>query len=86
MDVTVNNRFAVLLAEKRVKEKRTIPLTEVSEATNIPHKTLFAWANNTVTRFDVHVINAICRYFSIQPGQLFEYVPDEETPPAKKKK
>lgn len=85
MDVTVNNRFAILLAEKRMKEKRSIPLTEVAEATGIPHKTLFAWANNAVTRFDVHVINAVCQYFKIQPGELFEYIEDE-TPPASKKK
>jgi DNA-binding Xre family transcriptional regulator len=83
MDVTVNNRFAVLLAEKRMKEKRSIPLTEVSEATGIPHKTLFAWANNAVTRFDVHVIDAICKYFGVKPGDLFEYIEDD--PPKKKK-
>ena len=83
MDVTVNNRFSILLAEKRVQEKRNIPLTEVSKVTGIPHKTLFAWANNAVTRFDVHVSNAVCKYFEIKPGDLFEYVPDEV--PAKKK-
>ena len=85
MDVTVNNRFSILLAEKRVQEKRNIPLTEVSSVTGIPHKTLFAWANNAVTRFDVHVINAVCKYFGVKPGDLFEYIEDE-TPPAKKKK
>jgi putative transcriptional regulator len=86
MDVTVNNRFGVLLAEKRAKEKRNIPLSEVAEATGIPPKTLFAWANNTVSRFDVHVIDAICQYFGIEPGELFEYVPDTDAQPPKKKK
>ena len=76
MNVAINNRFGILLAEKRVKEKRNIPLSEVAEGTGLPPKTLFAWANNTVTRFDVHVINAICQYFGVQPGDLFEYVPD----------
>lgn len=85
MSVTVNNRFGVMLAEKRAKEKRNIPLAEVSEEIGIPPKTLFSWANNTVTRFDVHVIDAICKYFGVRPGDLFEYIEDE-TPPAKKKK
>jgi putative transcriptional regulator len=76
MNVAINNRFAVLLAEKRVQEKRNIPLSEVAAKTQLPHKTLFAWANNSVTRFDVHVIDAICRYFGVQPGELFEYVED----------
>ena len=83
MNVAINNRFGILLAQKRGQEKRNIPLSEVSEATGLPPKTLFAWANNTVSRFDVHVINAICKYFGVQPGELFEYVED---PPAPKQK
>ena len=83
MNVAINNRFGILLAEKRVKEKRNIPLSEVAQEVGLPPKTLFAWANNTVTRFDVHVINAICQYFGVQPGELFEYVPDHPQPKQK---
>ena len=78
MNVAINNRFAVLLAEKRVQEKRNIPISEISKETKIPQKTLLAWANNTVTRFDVHVIDAICKYFNVKPGELFEYIPDPQ--------
>jgi DNA-binding Xre family transcriptional regulator len=85
MSVTVNNKFGVMLAEKRAQEKRNIPLAEVSEATGIPTKTLFSWANNTVTRFDVHVIDAICKYFGVKPGELFEYVEDDSPPKVKAK-
>jgi len=85
MDVTINNRFAVLLAEKQVKERRNIPLAEVAEATNISRRALYAWENNDVHRFDDVIINALCRYFGIKPGDLFEYVEDE-TPPKKKTK
>lgn len=83
MNVTVNNRFAVLLAEKQIKERRNISLSEVSEATGISRKTLYAWENNKVNRFDVPVINALCHYFGVNPGDLFEYIEDEK--PAKKK-
>lgn len=77
MKMTVNNRFALLLAEKRINERRNISLAEVAEATGISRKTLYAWENNTVTRFDVPVINALCEYFSIEPGLLFQYVKDK---------
>lgn len=80
MDVAIINRFGILLAEKRVREKRNIPVSEVAESTGLPRKTLQAWATNTVTRFDVHVMNAICAYFGIKPGELFDYVPDPEFP------
>ncbi|MCX6060335.1 MAG: helix-turn-helix transcriptional regulator [Chloroflexi bacterium] len=82
--MTVNNRFAILLAEKRVKERRNISLQEVAEMTGVSRRALYAWENNRVNRFDVPVINALCQYFGIEPGQLFQYVPDEV--PATKKK
>ena len=85
MDVSINNRFAVLLAEKQVKERRNIPLAEVAESTGVSRRALYAWENNDVHRFDDVVINALCRYFGIKPGDLFEYIEDDP-PPAKKKK
>lgn len=76
MSVTVNNRFAILLAEKRIKERRNISLAEISDEIGISRKTLYAWENNTVTRFDVPVIDALCKYFGVNPGDLFEYLDD----------
>lgn len=79
MSVTVNNRFAILLAEKRIKERRNISLAEVADEIGISRKTLYAWENNTVTRFDVPVIDALCQYFGVKPGDLFEYIEEEKT-------
>jgi putative transcriptional regulator len=76
MDVTVNNRFGILLAEKQVKERRKISLAEVAKETGIAAKTLYAWEKNSVNRFDVPVIDRLCKYFDVEPGDLFEYVPD----------
>ena len=86
MNVTINNRFGVLLAEKQKEERRNIPLAEVSENTGISRRALYAWENNTVSRFDVPVINALCMYFDVQPGELFEYVPDSPEVDKLKKK
>lgn len=76
--MTVNNRFGILLAEKRITEKRNIPLAEVEQMTGIPRKTLYAWQNNKVTRYDATIINSLCRYFACEPGNLFHYVPDNK--------
>lgn len=78
MDV-INNRFGILLAEKRIKEKRRIAISEVAKETGIARQTLQAWENNTVTRFDVPVMDALCRYFGVKPGDLFEFI-DENLP------
>lgn len=85
MNVTINNRFGILLAEKQKDERRNISLAEIAKATKISRKTLYAWENNTVTRFDVPVINALCEYFGVAPGDLFEYVPDPPKPKTKPK-
>ena len=86
MNVTVNNRFAVLLAEKRIKERRNISLQEVAEETSISRQALYKWENNSINRFETRVMNALCQYFGIEPGQLFEYVKDETPPPKRDKK
>ena len=78
MDV-INNRFGILLAEKRMREKRRIAISEVAKETGIARQSLQAWENNTITRFDVPVMDALCRYFGVKPGDLFEYI--DETPP-----
>lgn len=85
MSVTVNNKFAILLAQKRVKERRNIPLTEVAEATGISRQALYKWENNSIERFETRVIDALCQYFGIEPGELFEYIEDEKPAPKKKK-
>ena len=85
MNVAINNRFSSLLADRRIKEQRNIPLTEVEKETGISYPTLLGWANNTVKRFDIQTIDRLCQYFNVEPGKLFEYVPND-SPATKKKK
>lgn len=80
MDV-INNRFGILLAEKSKEEKRNISLQEVEDATGIRRQTLYKWKNNNLDRVEMRVLDALCKYFKIQPGELFEYV---EVPHKKK--
>jgi putative transcriptional regulator len=76
MDVAINNRFGVLLAEKCKEEKRNISLQEVEEITGISRQSLYKWKNNSIERFEMRVLNALCKYFDVEPGKLFEYVAD----------
>jgi putative transcriptional regulator len=72
--MVINNRFGILLAEKRIAEKRRISLSEVAEQTGISRTSLQAWENNTIMRFDAPVIDALCVYFKCVPGDLIAYV------------
>jgi putative transcriptional regulator len=77
MRVPINNNFGVLLAQKRAKEKKNISLSEVAKETGISRPTLVAWQNNTVTRFDLPVIEGLCQYFNVNLSDLLEYIPPE---------
>ena len=77
MDMPIDNKFGVLLAEKRAKEKRNISLLEVLKETGVSRPSLSAWANNTVTRFDLSVIEKLCQYFGVSLSDLLEYTPPE---------
>jgi hypothetical protein len=71
----VNNKFALLLGQKSMTEKRRIPLTEIAKETGISYPTLLAWSSNNVTRYDVSVIDSLARYFHVKDiGELLEYV------------
>lgn len=80
MNVPINNKFGVLLAEKQAREKRNISLIEVSNATGVSRPTLTSWAKNTVTRFDLPVIEALCEYFQVSLSDLLEYTPKTKKP------
>ena len=70
--MTIYNRFLTLLAEKGIRENRRISIAEVSRETGITRSTLQGWANNTISRFDAPVIEALCLYFDCEPGNLIE--------------
>ena len=65
MQMTITNRFSVLLKEKEKKEKRSISLLQVSRETGIPYKTIYAWSANTITRFDAFMMERLSEYFGV---------------------
>jgi putative transcriptional regulator len=74
--MTVTNRFAVLLAEKGMRERRKISIAEVSRKTGIAQRTLQKWASNRIDRYETPVIDALCKYFACSPGDLIIRIND----------
>lgn len=65
------------LDEKAFKEKRRITLSEVSEKTGISRATLTRIANVPGNVTNTDTINALCKYFECEPGELLMYVEDD---------
>jgi putative transcriptional regulator len=66
------------IADVEFRERRTLMLKDVAEATGIHRVTLSKLANNK--RYDVRVstIDRLCAYFDCGVGDLLEYVRDED--------
>jgi len=58
--------FKQLLDDKTFKERRRITIGEVSETSGI--------SRGTIT----DTIDALCRYFECQPGDLLQFVDEEK--------
>ena len=65
-------RLKVLLAEKGMTQK------ELSEATGIRAPTISAICVGSVKQFPVSAIEKLCKVLDCQPGDIMEYIPDEE--------
>lgn len=52
-------------------------ISEVSRLTGLNRSTVSALYKETATRLDLAAIDALCKLFSCQVGDLFEYLPDE---------
>jgi putative transcriptional regulator len=71
-------RFKHLLDDKSFRERKRITIAEVVEATGVSKATLSRIANSPGYNANLDAINALCGYFECTPGELLEYVRDEE--------
>ncbi|MEN6460810.1 MAG: helix-turn-helix transcriptional regulator [Syntrophomonas sp.] len=58
------------------KDKMKVP--HLNEMSGINKNTLYAIYNNTITRMDLSVLDRLCVALNCQPGDLLEYVPDQD--------
>lgn len=65
------------LDDKAFAERRRITLNEVAEQTGISRQTLTRLINIPGHGVSLDVVEALCRYFGCQPGDLLVWVPDE---------
>jgi putative transcriptional regulator len=66
------SRFKVLLAEKELREKRTISLREVVRETGVPISTVQGLANNNLREIPAQGIVELCRYLDCTVGDLLQ--------------
>lgn len=68
----LKNHLSKLMGEKRYT------IIEVSRKTGLTTSTISNLYNDKVKRLDFDTLEKLCKLFSCQPNDLFEYIPDNE--------
>jgi len=68
-----------LRAEKELREQRTIPWSEIEEATGISHNTIYRHLYGLANAIYFETLEALAAYFDCEedPGRLLVWVPGE---------
>jgi len=66
----ISSRLSVLCGERRVH------IAEVARSTGLARNTVSAIYHDRVARFDRATLDALCRYFECDIGDLLHYVPE----------
>ena len=70
--------MAIIINLDVMMAKRKIGLTELAREVDITLANLSILKNNKAKAVRLTTLDAICRALDCQPGELLEYVPDEE--------
>lgn len=70
----IKYRLKVQLALNDMNQK------QLAEKTGIRPSTISSIFNGTVKQFPMDAMEKICAVLKCQPGDLLEYIPDENTP------
>jgi putative transcriptional regulator len=71
--------FARMLGERKLK------IADVSRDTGINRGTLTRLYYETTERYEVDILDKLCRYFGCSVGELLEYLEDKEKPKVRRK-
>ena len=67
----IENRIAVLMAERRLKPK------DVIAGTGLHRGTVSHLINNRTANISLSTLNIFCNYFKVTPDSIFKYTEDE---------
>ncbi len=80
----IRSRLSILLARENLKrlESGQPKLTQhqLAAETKIALAVISGLATNSQSRVDYKTMDRLCRFFHVQPGDLFEYIPGGNGP------
>ena len=71
--------MAIMINLDVMMAKRKVGLTELAKEVDITLANLSILKNNKAKAVRLSTLDSICKALDCQPGDILEYVPDEET-------
>ncbi len=65
-------------AERARRGIRPLTQQQIADETGIAPSVINGLVVNRAHRVDYKTIDRLCRFFDVQPGDLFEYIPEEQ--------
>jgi putative transcriptional regulator len=82
LEMPVRSRLKLLIAERNVErlKRGEQPLTtrQVAEGSGLGHSTVTGLTSGRASMVAFDTISALCAFFDVQPGELFEYYDDDQ--------
>ena len=70
--------MAIILRLERVMADRKMSLNELSERVGVSNVNLSKIKTGKISAVRFSTLNAICQALDCQPGDILEYIPDED--------
>ncbi len=77
--MTVKLKFLEMVQRKERQLGRRISYAEIAEATGMTRAAVSKWASGEIVSYRKEMLDAFCKYFECQPGDLLTYEPDTLT-------
>ena len=58
----------------RLMGERKLKISDVAKDTGLHRNTITLLYQETATRVDLEAVNALCKYFGVEVGEILEYV------------
>ncbi len=75
-------RLGILLAQENLRRAEAglprLSQNELAAETKVAVAVVNRLATNSQHRVDYKTMDRLCRFFNVQPGDLFEYIPEEK--------
>jgi len=80
--MAVKSALRKLMARENMRRAETgepaLSQALIARESGVPQSVISTLSTGKSRRIDFDTINKLCTFFRIPPGELFEYIPDEE--------